>query len=521
MILSKNRNQIYDYIVLGAGPGGLQTGYYLSSKKRKYLILEGTDSAGAFFKKFPRHDRLLSINKYFTGYHDKEKNLRWDWNSLLSDNTDLLLSQYTRDYFPDKSTLLMYLQTFARKHTLNINFNTQITNIKKNGVFVLHDKNGRTFQSKRLIVSTGNSKPYLPDIPGIELTQNYATVSLNLSSFRDQSVLIIGKGNSGFETATHLISTASVIHIISPTPLMLAWKSHFPGHLRAVNNQLLDTYQLKSQNAPIDAQVERIEKNGNHFKVHIKYVNTAGGRAYRIINNYDRVITCTGFKFDDTIFDKSCLPQVTQDGRLPQMKLTWESTNIPDLFFAGTLMRTLDPKKSSTSFIHGFRYNIRTLTRLLEEKYYFVPYPAETVLLKADTLTDFLLRRLNSTSALWQLFGMICDNLIIDAKNSGTYLQELLIAFALEKWSNPKMWRYQISLEFGHIEGDPYCSDHEPFNKFSGETLIHPVIRLFYGKKVIAEHHVKENLYAEWKDENLHVKPLHQFLSKTLKLVSN
>jgi len=42
--------------------------------------------------------------------------------------------------------------------------------------------------------------------------------------------------------------------------LRMAWRSHYVGHLRAVNNNLLDTYQLKSQNALLDGTVERIER---------------------------------------------------------------------------------------------------------------------------------------------------------------------------------------------------------------------------------------------------------------------
>jgi cation diffusion facilitator CzcD-associated flavoprotein CzcO len=51
-----------------------------------------------------------------------------------------------------------------------------------------------------VIVATGVSKPYLPDIPGIELAERYDT-SVDPRDFVDQRVLIIGKGNSAFETA--------------------------------------------------------------------------------------------------------------------------------------------------------------------------------------------------------------------------------------------------------------------------------------------------------------------------------
>ena len=43
----------FDYLIIGAGPAGLQLGYYLEKESKNYQILEAGDSAGTFFKKFP------------------------------------------------------------------------------------------------------------------------------------------------------------------------------------------------------------------------------------------------------------------------------------------------------------------------------------------------------------------------------------------------------------------------------------------------------------------------------------
>ena len=45
---------------------------------------------GSFFTRYPRHDKLISINKRFTGKTNKEFNMRHDWNSLLSDDGNSL-----------------------------------------------------------------------------------------------------------------------------------------------------------------------------------------------------------------------------------------------------------------------------------------------------------------------------------------------------------------------------------------------------------------------------------------------
>ena len=57
--------------MVGAGPGGLQTAYFLQQQGLDYLVLEKAEP-GSFFRSFPRGRRLISINKRFTGRSDPE-----------------------------------------------------------------------------------------------------------------------------------------------------------------------------------------------------------------------------------------------------------------------------------------------------------------------------------------------------------------------------------------------------------------------------------------------------------------
>ena len=78
-----------DYCIIGAGPGGLQMGYFLQRANRDYVIFERANFSGAFFVQYPRHRKLISLNKRYTGKTNKEFNLRHDWNSLISDDESL------------------------------------------------------------------------------------------------------------------------------------------------------------------------------------------------------------------------------------------------------------------------------------------------------------------------------------------------------------------------------------------------------------------------------------------------
>ena len=83
------------FVIVGGGPAGLQMGYFLQKAGYDYVILEAAATAGSFFKTQPRHRTLLSINKRFNHYPEPEHNMRHDWNSLLSDDTDLLFTKYS------------------------------------------------------------------------------------------------------------------------------------------------------------------------------------------------------------------------------------------------------------------------------------------------------------------------------------------------------------------------------------------------------------------------------------------
>src|ERR1700761_7279661 len=297
-----------EYLIIGAGPAGLQLAQHLGAAGRDYLVLEAGPAPGTFFTRFPRHRQLISINKPHTGTTDPELNLRMDWNSLLSPDPGLLFTRYTERYFPAADDLLHYLDDYAREFGLNIRYETTVDRVRRDrDGFEIAGPAGRTWRARRVVVATGVSQPYIPPIPGIELAEQYATVPVDPRGFTDQRVLVIGKGNSALETADNLVETAAVIHVAGPSSLRLAWKTHYVGHLRAVNNNFLDTYQLKSQNAVLDGTVVAIaERPGGGVKVDFRYARTS--EKLRVLE-YDRVLLCTGFAFDATIFEGDARPR--------------------------------------------------------------------------------------------------------------------------------------------------------------------------------------------------------------------
>ena len=509
----------YDYLVIGAGPAGLQLGYFFEQNQRDYLIVEKSDKAGNFFKEYPRHRTLISINKVYTGSDDPERNLRWDWNSLLTDTEDLLFKNYSKRYFPPADVLLDYLGDFARHYNLNIKYNTTVKNVsKRKGVFVLTDAEGNEYTGKRLIVATGVPKEYIPGIPGIELCETYTHHSIDPEDYINKRVMIVGKGNSAFETADHLTETAAVIHICSPESLEFAWQTHYVGNLRAVNNNFLDTYQLKSQNAVIDASIRKIEKQNGKYKAHIDYSHAKGQSA---VVEYDHIIFCTGFMFDSSIFDDSCQPAAMMMGKLPTQNTEWESVNVPDLYFAGTLMAACDFHKTMSGFIHGFRHNIESLVHVLEQKYHDNPWPSVQVENTPQAVVGKIIERVTTSPGVFLQPGFLGDVLVVnDDDNAVDYHPDVRLDYVPESPFSKHDHYYTVSLEYGHFDGDPFNVDRDPDpDKGDEAPYLHPIIRRYKQGMQVAEYHINDDLENAWYKE-IYTQPALAFFEEQLSITA-
>ncbi|MEC3979441.1 NAD(P)-binding domain-containing protein [Amycolatopsis sp. H20-H5] len=517
-------DEVLDYLVVGAGPAGLQLAYFLERAGHSYQVLEGGAGPGTFFTTNPRHRTLISVNKVHTGWDDPELNLRMDWNSLLSDDPELLFPRYSDAFFPAAADLLRYLADFAGKHALRVRYDTWVERIHKDddGVFVVTDTAGTEFRATRLVVATGVSKPYIPDIPGIELVDQYNDVSVDPAEFTDQRVLIIGKANSAFETADNLIASAAVVHVGGPNSLKLAWRTHFVGHLRALNNNLLDAYQLKLQHAVLDGHVRDIRRDGDGFVVTFGFIRA---EEVRKEIRYDRVISCTGFRFDASIFDEAIRPELTINDRFPAQTSAWESVNVPGLYFAGTITQVRDFKKSTSGFIHGFRYGVRALQRILDERHHDRPWPHRRLTADLDELTGSVITRINRTSALYQQFGFLADVLVVDGEE-GRYYEEVPVDHFAEGRLSDAEHAFVITLDYGpdHDKVDPFDisvrrASQDVANDAGEGHYLHPIVRHYRRGELVAAHHITENLDNEWDKPQVHVKPLKDFLARRLATV--
>ncbi|XP_019642663.1 PREDICTED: FAD-dependent oxidoreductase domain-containing protein 2-like [Branchiostoma belcheri] len=559
----------HDYLVIGAGPSGLQMGFYLERAGRDYLILERGDGAGTFYKTYPRHRKLISINKRNTGKTNKEFNMRHDWNSLLSDDDSLQIRHYSKEFFPQADILVQYLHDYATKLKLKVQYSTDVKGVSRvanhtaisNHLFILRDQNNRTYACQTLIVATGVWVPNVPDIKGLEHTVGYEDMSLDPDDYEGKTVLILGRGNSAFETADHIMHATNLIHMFARSRVRLSWATHYVGDLRAINNGLLDTYQLKSLDAVLEANVEKLKILNVSGKLYLDVYDDDEDIPeeeeterdpnmppkmpvdnFAVRDPYDVIIRALGFKFDNSIFDESTAVEMGRNrkSKYPTIKHNYESSTVPGMFFAGTCTHSLDFRKSAGGFIHGFRYTARAMSHLLEWRNHGVPWPS--VSLPTTQLLSTIVKRLNEGSGFYQMFSVLGDIIIL--KNGGTsfaYLEEFPIRLlpALPKVAGHDGEQFiVVALEYGKNFSGP-GKDIFRSDRATGEAsdahnsnFLHPVF--YHYNKLPTEadmlarpekwilprpnhlHHTVEDFLTSFTAPKSHILPIRRFLETSL-----
>ncbi|MGH1343754.1 MAG: NAD(P)-binding domain-containing protein [Nannocystales bacterium] len=501
-------------LIIGAGPAGLQLAHLLAKSGEEYLVLERGESAGTFFHSYPRHDRLLSINKVHTGYPDLESRRRYDWNALVCDDEALQFREFSKDYFPTASSLVAYLEAFAAHYKLVISYGCAVTKVAKaQGEFSVVLEDGRVFTCERLFVATGIPNAHRPDIEGAELCENYDEFSVDPNDFVDQRVFIAGKGNSAFETADALIETTRKIWVCGRSTVKLAWASHFVGHLRAVNNNFLDTYQLKAQNNILDGELRAVRKVDGELVVDVWFESRKQLLSYPC----DRVLLCTGFCSDLGIFDVSCAPLRRECGRLPLMTCDWESVNVPNMFFIGTLMQSRDYRKTMSAFIHGFRHNIESLVSIVSRRDGKGPWVERERLPSAleEGLASALIERMSTSAALMLQPGFLADVVVPAAEDiPGAFqlLRDVPVDYVTERLLSEESELYMLTLEYG--KSDEYM---DPFAMPRGvgvaeDFYIHPIIRHYKSGELVDRFFLPDDLDNDWRGNTDYVRRLAEWM---------
>jgi len=385
-------------------------------------------------------------------------------------------------------------------------------------------------------MASGMSQLKHLNISGNEHLESYDKMSTNPMDYEGKSVLIIGKGNSAFEIASSIYGVTNYVHLVSRNRLRMSWETHYTGDLRGVSNEVLDAYQLKSLDTVLEADASKFTvTKGADGMLHV--TSSEGNLTSRdsspMRQGYDKVIECVGFQWDDSVFEDGHPSTMYPEHTYPVIKTDFESEQYPGLYFAGNLAHSLDYRKSSGGFIHGFRYTAKALSRVLARKNEDKPWPSMDY--KMDKLTNHLLMRASESSAIYQMYGYLCDVAVLDKdSNMFKYYEEFPIKnlkdFAYyAKMDKTEEMKSSIVLckDYGRNFSGPGMDVFGPSrvvtspDEAANSKYLHPWIYLFNNvpkclKEATYVHHVLEDSTYTFDGPMSHVKPLEMVLDKFL-----
>jgi cation diffusion facilitator CzcD-associated flavoprotein CzcO len=227
----------YDVVVVGSGPGGLQTAYSLARTGIPRCATISRDPApGGMFRRFPVYQRLISWTKPDAPFARGTREYEWyDHNSLVGDELEdqALVAQFMDRAFdvPARSEMEAGLVEFAVRGGIRIRYDCEwLATRRDDAGFVLETSDGE-YRCRICVFAIGLTEPWIAPIPGLEAAPHYVAASAP-DHYQDKSVFIVGKRNSGFELAQGLLPWARRIVLGSPRPVDTAMLAFSPLSVR-------------------------------------------------------------------------------------------------------------------------------------------------------------------------------------------------------------------------------------------------------------------------------------------------
>ncbi len=392
----------YPVVVVGSGPGGLQTSYALKRLGIEHAVLSRDDAPGGMFRKWPIFQRLLSWTKPDAPYPRTAREYEWfDHNSLIADEPEhrgLAAEFIDRSWMvPTVPEMASQLGAFADRTGLRVRTGCRWESTRRtDDGFVLTTSDGE-YSCRVAIFAIGVTEPWKTEIPGIDAVPHYAEARTDKESYRGRRVIVVGKRNSGFELADALVPWASQVVLVSPRAVAADVIA-----LSTVRVRYLQPYEDHAWGGgtlAVNAAIERIERAADGWRV------VANGTTHegQVVLEADDVIAATGFR--TPLLDLPTLGCATvRQGVLPAQTHHWESATVSGIYFAGNATQAAAGLRkhgvpSASGTVSGFRYNARLLAERVAEVHFAKPRPRQSV--APDDVAPLLTTALARSPELW------------------------------------------------------------------------------------------------------------------------
>lgn len=179
-------------VIIGGGPAGLSTSYYLNQYNREHVILE-------------KAERIAH----------PWRNESWDSFTLVTPNWALFrmpgskMNGESPDGFMPKDKIVKFFEGYVDIHKLPVQYNTSVLSVEPDdGLGYVIQTSGNSIGAKNVVVATGFQRA--PRVPKLsrkisgDIFQIHSSKYRNPDSLPGGAVLIAGSGQSGAQLAEEL-----------------------------------------------------------------------------------------------------------------------------------------------------------------------------------------------------------------------------------------------------------------------------------------------------------------------------
>ena len=313
--------EIYDVIIIGAGPCGLACGIEAQAQKLKYLVVDKGNITESI--------RRYPVNMLFFS---------------TSENIEIgnvpFVSMGTR---PTRSEALKYYRKVVNHFDLNIQLFTRIDDVKKDGEIFCLTTPSETLTAKKIIISTGYyDVPRYLEIPGetMKHVTHYYDEAFRYSKMK---AVVVGGANSAIETALDLYRNDVDVTVV----------------------HLYDTLDKRAKYWIVPDLENRIKKdevkayfNYKVSEIHEKSImieNLKDGTKKRI--DADFVFLMTGYRPDAHFLEKVGI-MLEGENLIPKLNPDTFESNIEGIYLGGSI---IGGEETTKVFIENGRLHGKTI----------------------------------------------------------------------------------------------------------------------------------------------------------------
>ena len=198
--------QKHNIVIIGGGQMGLSLGYYLRRANADFLILDAEDGPGGAWRHGWDSLRLFSPAGY-------------------SSLPGWLMPPPDHKGYPTRDDVIDYLTRYEERYQLPVRRQVRVEAVERAEPHLLVRTDTGNYAARNVVSATGTwSKPFIPGVLGRDLFKGRQVHSAHYQrpeDFADQTVLVVGGGNSGAQIMAEIAPLARALWVTLEDPLFL------------------------------------------------------------------------------------------------------------------------------------------------------------------------------------------------------------------------------------------------------------------------------------------------------------